>query len=44
MLCRAHLKCGEFAPRDCGLRHPKVLHIPPPVTASKAKDKRKSLK
>jgi hypothetical protein len=42
-MIRAHLKCGELAPRDCGLRHPKVLAIPPPITQSK-KDKRKSFK
>ncbi|CEL58564.1 hypothetical protein RSOLAG1IB_08639 [Rhizoctonia solani AG-1 IB] len=29
---RAHIKCGEFAPRDCGLRSPR--HASPPLPAS----------
>ncbi|QRW26266.1 TKL/LISK/LISK-DD1 protein kinase [Rhizoctonia solani] len=30
---RAHIKCGEFAPRDCGLRGPRHAS-PPPFPAS----------
>ncbi|CAE6360921.1 unnamed protein product [Rhizoctonia solani] len=30
---RAHIKCGEFAPRDCGLRSPRHAS-PPPLPAS----------
>ncbi|KAB5591769.1 TKL/LISK/LISK-DD1 kinase [Ceratobasidium theobromae] len=29
---RTHLKCGEFAPRDCGLRGPR--HASPPTTVA----------
>ncbi|CAE6421905.1 unnamed protein product [Rhizoctonia solani] len=31
---RAHIKCGEFAPRDCGLRGPRHASPPPLPTTS----------
>ncbi|CAE6451382.1 unnamed protein product [Rhizoctonia solani] len=35
---RAHIKCGEFAPRDCGLRAPRQASPPPlPISPTSPK-------
>ncbi|CUA70577.1 LIM domain kinase 1 [Rhizoctonia solani] len=39
---RAHIKCGEFAPRDCGLRGPRQASPPPLPATSPTSPKFKS--